>query len=383
MLPVLLFIATEAVTRLDGSRVTFAAIDQHIESAMQQAHVTGLGLAVVQHGKIRYQKTFGNAEGDRKLTVDSVMYGASLTKAMFAYALMHLVEEGKLDLDRSIAAYLRKPLPDYPKYADLAGDDRWKKLTIGILMSHTAGFANFRFLEPDGKLKFHFEPGTRYAYSGEGINLAQFVIEDMGIDAGQLFQTHVLDRFGMKRSGPVWRDEFLSDLAVGHLEDGKPVGHNKRGSVRAAGSMDTTLADFTRFTLGISRRDGLTRKTWAAMFRPRIRIHTETQFPSLNETRTTKNDAIQLAYGIGWGVFQTPAGRAVFKEGHDDGWENHAVCFDKRRTCLVLMSNSSNADKTYRDLLDFIIGDHMTADDLEGIGPLADHVTKRADVATI
>jgi CubicO group peptidase (beta-lactamase class C family) len=56
------------------------------------------------------------------LTPGTVMYGASQTKATFAYMVMQLVDEGKVDLDRSIADYLLMPLPDYPKYADLTDD---------------------------------------------------------------------------------------------------------------------------------------------------------------------------------------------------------------------------------------------------------------------
>ena len=297
------------------------------------------------------------------------MYGASFTKAMFGYAVTQLAEEGKIDLARPIAFLLKKPLPEYPKYADLAADDRWKQITPRILLSHTAGFANYAFLEPDRKMRLHFDPGTRYAYSGEGINLLQFVLTDMGIDVGELFRTRVIERFKMTRTSPTWRDDFTIDFAFGHDESGKNLGHSRRSGVRASGSMDTTLNDVTRFVLGISKREGLAPKSYKALFHPVIRIRSESQFPSLNETDTTKYDQIQLSYALGWGTFQTPHGRAVFKEGHDDGWENHMVCFDKRRTCMVMLSNSSNADKTFRDLLEFAIGDKYTPWEWEGYRP--------------
>jgi CubicO group peptidase (beta-lactamase class C family) len=133
-------------------------------------------------------------------------YGASLTKAAFAYMVMQLVDEGRLELDAPIARYLPKPLPQYPKYADLASDARWERLTPRMLLSHTSGFPNFRFLNPDGKLDFKFDPGTRYAYSGEGINLLQFVLEaGLGLKVGQEMQRRVFDRFDMKRTSMVWR----------------------------------------------------------------------------------------------------------------------------------------------------------------------------------
>ena len=45
------------------------------------------------------------------------------------------------------------------------------------VLNHATGFANFAVLEPDGKLRFHFDPGSNYGYSGEGISLLQFGVE--------------------------------------------------------------------------------------------------------------------------------------------------------------------------------------------------------------
>jgi hypothetical protein len=41
-----------------------------------------------------------------------------------------------------------------------------------MLLSHTSGFANLRFLEPDRKIRIHFQPGSRYAYSGQVLTVA-------------------------------------------------------------------------------------------------------------------------------------------------------------------------------------------------------------------
>jgi CubicO group peptidase (beta-lactamase class C family) len=57
------------------------------------------------------------------------------------------VDEGRIDLDRLIVLYLPKPLPDYPAYQSLAGEDRWRRLTPSILLDHTTGFANYRGLQ--------------------------------------------------------------------------------------------------------------------------------------------------------------------------------------------------------------------------------------------
>jgi CubicO group peptidase (beta-lactamase class C family) len=335
-----------------------------VETLMREARVTGLALAVIHDGKVAELKTYGLRDVERNLplTPDTTMYAASLTKGAFAYAVMGLVRDGRLDLDRSIADYLPRPLPEYEKYADLAGDERWRRLTPRMLLAHTAGFPNFRFFTPQGydehaKLAFAFDPGGRFAYSGEGINLLQFVIEHgLGVDAGTLMQERVFDRFGMRGSGMTWRDAFAANLAQGYDEDGESLGHKQRGAVRAAGSMDTTLRDFAAFLAGLSRNEGLDAGTRDELFGTQVRIDSVQQLPTLSTETTTDNAAIELAYGLGWSVYRTQEGRAFFKGGHDDGTRNIAVCVRDGRDCLLLMSNSSNADSIFPYLIEYKLG---------------------------
>jgi CubicO group peptidase (beta-lactamase class C family) len=126
---------------------------------MQREHVQGLALATIDNGAVVHVAAYGirNAARD-SLTTQTIMYGASLTKTAFTYLVMQLVDEGRLDLDASIADLLPRPLPEYDDYHDLAGDGRWKALTLRILLTHTSGFANLRSLEDDGKLRFHTIP---------------------------------------------------------------------------------------------------------------------------------------------------------------------------------------------------------------------------------
>lgn len=227
------------------------ALEQHVRAAMAGAGVQGLALALIEEGRVVHTGSWGlrNAAG-QPLRPDTVMYGASLTKMLFAYTVMQLVDERKLDLDQSISRYLPKPLPAYANEAGygpwhhLAGDERWRKLTPRMLLTHSSGFANFAFVEPDGRLRFHFEPGARYAYSGEGLILLQFVLErGLGLRLGAEMQRRVFDRFGMNNTSMTWRPDFSANLADGWNAEGKPEPHDQRSRVRAAGSMDTTIED--------------------------------------------------------------------------------------------------------------------------------------------
>jgi CubicO group peptidase (beta-lactamase class C family) len=357
--------ASAQLATLDGRPLTAKGIDATVEGLMEAGEVPGLALALIRDGKVAYLHAYGLRDVEKKLPLEpqTVMYGASLTKATFAWFVMQLVDEGRIDLDRPISEYLPKPLPEYADYADLAGDPRWKRLTMRILLSHTSGFPNFRFFTPHGldehgKLAFAFDPGTRYSYSGEGILLAQRVLEwGPGLDVGAEMQKRIFDRFGMARTSMTWRDGFRSDLAQGYGEDGTLLGHNARSHVRAPGSMDTTLDDWSRFLAGVVRGEGLSSKSKDEMIRRQIAIHSATQFPTWSDATTHEYDAIRLGYGLGWGVFETPFGHAYFKEGHDDGTANYALCVEPRRACILLLSNSVRAEGIFAPLVDALMGE--------------------------
>lgn len=351
--------SAQTIQTLDGRPLTAAQIETQVGGLMASAHVQGLAVALIRDGQVVYRHSFGvrNKGGD-PLTADTVMYGASLTKATFAWTVMQLVDERRVDLDRPIAAYLPKPLPDYPAYQSLTGDDRWRRLTLRILLDHTTGFANYRGLEPDHKLRFHWDPGTRYGYSGEGLNLAQFVLEQgLGLDMRAEMQRRVFDRFGMTRTSLVWRESLSSELADHFLADGSTEPHRHIATFRAASSMDTTLDDWSRFLAAVVRGDGLTSKAKAEMIQRQVDIDTSPQFPTLRAQKTDENRAIRLGYGLGWGVFDTPYGHAFFKEGHDDGTGNYALCVQDKQACILLLSNSDNAESIFKPLVEVLMGD--------------------------
>jgi len=349
-----------------------AAIDATVARHMTSEKVPGLGVALIRNGRVTFVKAYGqrNVEEKLPLKTDTVMYGASLTKATFAYFVMQLVDEGKLDLDKSIASYLPKPLPEYPRYKDLARDERWKKLTMRILLSHTTGFPNFRWIEPDRKLRFHYSPGERYGYSGEGLLIAQLVLEaGLRLDVGAEMQRRIFDRLGMKHSAMTWRDDFAANYAEGYTQELKLEPHRRWDQVGAAGSLDTTLDDWSTFLAAAVRGDGLSAKSRAEMVRKQIDIDSPRQFPTLLPEKTDRWKAIGLGYGIGWGVFETPFGHAFFKEGHDEGTANYALCIDATRDCILMLSNSTRAEGIFVPLVNEFLGAVNLPAEWEGFKP--------------
>lgn len=343
-------------------------LDAEVRSAMADTGARGLAMAVIEDGRVAYVNAWGerNAKSE-PLTNDTVMYGASLTKAVFAWTVVQMVDEGTVDLDRSIAEDLPRPLPEYgaeaiadryARWSDLNGDERWRKLTPRILLSHRSGFANFGFLEPDGKLRFHFEPRARYAYSGDGLILLQFVLETgRGLDVGAEMQRRVFDRFGMPNTSMTWRPDFARNLADGWKADGAVEPHDERSKVRAAGSMDTTITDFATFAAAYVRGDGLSAKARAELTRPQAPITTPGQFPTLLPELPPAARRPDLATGLGVVVFEGPQGRGFYKGGHDDSTGNTWVCVERSKRCVVILSNDVRAERAFPRLVRAAIGE--------------------------
>lgn len=338
----------------------FRAIDAQAQRLVDRESVNGMAFAIIEGGNVVHVATFGyrNVKEGRPLTTDTIMYGASLTKTAFAYMLLQLVDEGRLGLDTSVAELLPRPLPEYEDYSDLAGDDRWRALTPRILLTHTSGFANFRWLEPDKRLRFHFQPGTRYAYSGEGFYILQLVLEQgLGLDVGKEMQTRVFDRFKMPNTSMMWRPAFAENLADGYKLDGSMEPHDERSSVSAAGSMDTTIADQAHLWAGIMRGEGLSNASRAEIVRAQVPIESLHQFPSLAAEIEPANTQIGLAAGLGLVTFKDPSGPAWFKGGHNDSTGNMVVGLETGKRCIVLLSNDVRAERLFPEMTKVVLGE--------------------------
>ena len=175
--------------------------------------------------------------------------------------------------------------------------------------------------------------------------------------------------FGMTRTSMIWQERFDSDYANGYDERGRSLGPQRRRFADAAGSMQTTLADFARFMAAVMGGRRLRAPTYRQMLTPQIRIVSKRQFPTLAPETTDENDAIRLSYGLGWGLYSTPHGQAFFKEGHDDGWRHYTVMFEQSGTGIVIMTNSSNGEGIYKALLETVLRNTFTPIAWEGFTP--------------
>lgn len=335
------------------------------QKAMAGTRARGLAIAVIDKGKVVSIQTFGerNAKGD-PLTPQTVMYGASLTKVLFAYTILRLVDEGKIDLDKPIAGMLAKPLPDYGNleaygnWGDLAGDERWRTITPRNVLNHSTGFANFHFLEPDGKLRIHFDPGSRYSYSGEGMMLLQFGVQKgLGIDLDGELRRLVFDPLKMPKTSLTWRADFAENVVDGWRLDGSVEPHDQRERIRVAGSMDTTITDLANFAAALVSGKGLSKASRAELLRPALPIRSPSQFPVLAEDAPAADQPANTAASVGLITFTGPQGAAFFRGGHNDSTGNTLVCVEKTQRCVLIMSNDVRSEAAFPMIVRDILGE--------------------------
>jgi CubicO group peptidase (beta-lactamase class C family) len=367
-----------SIRRLDGSKILIQDADAFAKKTLEAAHVTGAQIAVLDQGRLVWSAAYGLRRRDPALPMNTgtTTWAASITKSVFATWVMQLTERGEFRLDEPIARQLPKPLNEYDPYRDSASeivhDPLWITVTPRMLLSHSSGLLNFATIEPDKKLRLHFRPGTQFSYSGEGLNLLQFVLEQQTKKPlDQLLHDAIFAPLGMTRTGLIYRQEFEANVADRYDLNEQFRSQTKRFPARAAGSMTTSAEDIARFVTALFAGQIIRPATMQAMLRPFLSIRTLHQFslrPGEGDGREAT--AVGLAYGVGWGLLtHTRFGPAFFKEGHGDGAQNYMICFERRQACMILLTNSDNGELAFRPLLETILGDTVTPWEWEGYTP--------------
>jgi CubicO group peptidase (beta-lactamase class C family) len=233
---------------------------QEIPLRMQQENVAGLAVAVVDDQSILWAEGFGYTDWDEKIPVTpSTLFSIqSMSKSFTATAVMFAVQDRLVDLDEPITTYL----PDF-HVNSIFEEHPEKKITLQMLLSHTAGFAHEasyggNFTHPVYSFEKHiasisdtwlkFPVGTRYSYSNLGIDLAGYILQvRSGRPFVQYVQQKVLDPLGMKDSTlDVSRIRRTSTRAIGH-EMGELLRPAVDFLLIPSGGVWTTATDMTRY----------------------------------------------------------------------------------------------------------------------------------------
>lgn len=332
-------------------------LEQRILELMAQTKVVGLSVALVQDAgethrpTITWARGFGlkNKATGEPVTPETIFQAASLSKPVFAYAVLKACAEGLLDLDVPLSTYL--PGPYVPN------DPRLHQITARHVLSHTPGFPNWR---PKGQpLPIHFAAGERFAYSGEGYVYLQRVVEHLsGQPLDVWMRSRLLDPLGLHHSSYVWSDVYETQAAVGHDEEGKPNEPGKMVEPNAAYSLYTTPTEFARFVIALLQPpDGpacLTAAQAAQMLTAHIAVN-DAGFDAKRPVAEVRASE-QVSWGLGWGLQHMPGGEAFWHWGDNGDFQAFAMGFPEQKAGMVCMTNSRNGRALWADLFSLAFG---------------------------
>ncbi|HSG27794.1 MAG TPA: serine hydrolase domain-containing protein, partial [Candidatus Krumholzibacterium sp.] len=252
-----------------------ADLTARIPGLMQAATIPGLSIALVREGEVVWTAGFGvkSTSTGGAVTSDTVFEACSLSKPVFAWAVMRMVEEGSIDLDRPLHEYTGREFIEREFLREEASDDRIWRVTARMVLAHMTGLPNWR---NNGPIGFSFDPGRGFAYSGEGYVLLQAVVEEIkGRRLESLMREYVFDPLAMDSSSFVWREEYHETGAFPHTVTGMAIGKRIRRRGSAAASLYTTAADFGRFIAAVLTRRGMSREVSEEMLSSQCMLATE------------------------------------------------------------------------------------------------------------
>lgn len=362
------------IKTLSGKTISPEAMDGFIKKLMDSLGIPGLSIAIINDGNIVYHRSLGvtSVVTYEPVNDGSIFEAASLSKPLFAYFVMKMVDKGLLNLDT--------PLYRYMPYADIENDDRYKLITARTVLTHQTGFPNWRYFNKAdsgmhikyGDLYIKFTPGTQFSYSGEGFVYLAKVVAYLNHKTLQtldpLFQQEVARPLKMQHA---WytANPYIGKHKVSGHEDGKPFGHADGGAwghderkngyswpntfptwdstwFNPAAGLHTEAVSFAHFLLGLMKGKGLSSKSLAEMLRPQVFLPKDNFFYSAYQ---------DTAWGLGIGIAETPYGTRYDHAGSNGNFESHAVFYKDRNYGYVFLLNCNKGDDFFKRLGTFLV----------------------------
>jgi CubicO group peptidase (beta-lactamase class C family) len=299
---------------------------------LERGGVPGLSVAYINKGKLIWHKGFGITSTKTRTPVSdsSVFEAASLSKPVVAYAVMKLVDEGKLDLDKPLIQYLGVPYPG-------VFDARINQITARHVLSHTSGFPNWR---NNDTLKIFFNPGERFSYSGEGFVYLSKIIESITEEKFNDFMTRTLfEPLRMKHSSYSWRDSYDSLKVFRHNTRGEAVSQNRMaaGTYNAAASLHTTATDYAMFMTAVLKSESVKKTTKKMMLTSHVQVH-EKGTQTINRPQAPL--FTDVYWGLGWGIQRGPQETSFFHWGDNGDFKAFVIGREKQQDAIVIFTNS-------------------------------------------
>ena len=299
-------------------------LERLIPKIMSERKVPGLSIALVQNGRLAWRKGYGVKDrlSQEPVNDETVFEAASVSKTVFAYAVMKLCEKGTMNLD--------VPLVKYSPKRFLDNDPRLDLITARHILSHTSGFQNWR--TPEEPLKIYFQPGSDFLYSGEGFFYLQSIVTQLtgkvnpnacgtfeaglkvcATDIGDYLERTVLQPHGMTSSGYLWNKTIGKNEALSHDLEGKFLTKPHQTATdlaryASAGGLLTSAQDYAKFIIGLftpKENDPyrLNKNSISEMLRPQVKLREDQKIDGAS------------SWALGWAVQERPGGNVIVHSG--------------------------------------------------------------------
>ncbi len=304
-------------------------LEVEIQKKIDSLEIAGMAIGIINNSELVYTNYFGYKNRVLKTPIDhqTVFETASISKSVFAYFVAQLVEEGTLNLDT--------PLYEYFPLQELE-DERKKQITARMVLSHTSGLPNWRFLNEDGALNIAFDPGTHFNYSGEGYEyLANVIAHRYNTDIKGLeniLKEKLYTPLGLKHSGFILSKDMKQQKPIGY--SGKEIGEELPEELPYFGAsfgFHATINDFSKFMVAILNKEILSQTTYNELFKNQI---------TLPEDESLRTENGFDSWGLGFMRSETPDGLKIAHGGMNPSFQGYYMMIPEKGFGYVFFTNS-------------------------------------------
>jgi CubicO group peptidase (beta-lactamase class C family) len=319
-----MFIGTSLQAQIN-TKVNLTFVDK-VPQWLVENKVPVAGIGIIENGKLKYIKVFGELRKNVPAPKNTIFEIASMIKPVVAMVILKLVEAGQWNLDEPLAKYWIDP--------DLLDDTLLNKLTTRHVLTHQTGFPNWR----NGKLRFEFEPGTKFQYSGEGFECLRKALENkFKKTLVQLSDSILFKPLGMKDTRYFFDKDMDTTLyAIPHDGQGNKIEISiKDRGVNAAGLLLTTIEDYSKFMIYVMNGAGLSPSLYNDMI--------------LSQAEERKH----VGRGLGWEIVSDlPNGEySIQHAGSSMGIKTMGIILPKSKRGIVVFTNGENGITIYNEVI--------------------------------